>query len=151
MTIPQTVSHNPRTVPWRVRVRVRLASAGAALLARCSVNRIHRTLLRLRSGAAPATSEQAVSMREAVMRVSLPCARPDGCLRRSVAVVLLARMYGSWATWCTGPTTRPPFMAHAWIEAEGRMVGEPVPEDQFCAVIRVRPDPASERREDSEW
>lgn len=73
--------------------------------------------------ARPATYDEALAARSRVVAVSLLCAG-DGCLPRSIATALLCRSHGSWPTWRSGVRTNP-FYAHAWVEAEGRPVGEP--------------------------
>ncbi|WP_241481557.1 lasso peptide biosynthesis B2 protein [Nocardiopsis gilva] len=70
--------------------------------------------------------------------VSTLCAG-EACLQRSLATVLLCRMGGSQPTWCVGVRTEP-FQAHAWVEAEGAPVGEPMPADYYRPLIRV-PEP----------
>jgi hypothetical protein len=73
--------------------------------------------------------------------VSLRCAGPKGCLPRSLGVVLLCRLGGTWPTWCTGARVTPPFTAHAWVEAEGHPVGEGVPQGYFARLVTVAPLP----------
>jgi Transglutaminase-like superfamily len=139
MTLPQAIVHCPRDVPARLRWEVRLASLLAALLVRQPPTRIRRVLEWLRGGARPATVEVANAMRNATVAVSLPCAGREGCLRRSVAVILLCRARGMWPTWCVGARVLPPFAAHAWVEADGRAVGEDLPPDYFRTLITVPP------------
>jgi hypothetical protein len=116
-----------------------MASLVAALLVRQPPARIRRVLVWLRRGARPATAEAAAAMREATVAVSLPCAGREGCLRRSVAVVLLCRARGMWPTWCVGARVLPPFAAHAWVEADGLAVGEDLPPDYFRTLITIPP------------
>jgi hypothetical protein len=47
-------------------------------------------------------------------------------------------MRGVWPTWTTGVRT-PPFTAHAWVEAEGRRVGEPAETDNYRTMLAVPP------------
>ncbi|WP_079249549.1 lasso peptide biosynthesis B2 protein [Streptomyces sp. IMTB 2501] len=63
------------------------------------------------------------------------------CLQRSLATALLCRMRGSWPTWCSGVRTSP-FAAHAWVEADGRPVGEPEDTASYQPMITV---PARQR------
>ncbi len=139
MTLPQAIMHRPRGVAVGLRWEVRLASLLAAILVRQPPARIRQVFTWLRGGARPATSEVANAMREAVVAVSLPCAGREGCLRRSAAVVLLCRARGMWPTWCVGVRVLPPFAAHAWVEADGRPVGEDLPPDYFRTLIAVPP------------
>ncbi|HEX8156748.1 MAG TPA: lasso peptide biosynthesis B2 protein [Solirubrobacteraceae bacterium] len=139
MTAIQSIVHRPRGVPVRLRYEVRVTSLLAALLVRQSPARIRQILTWLRRGARPATVELASAMRDAVVTVSLPCAGREGCLRRSVAVVLLCRARGMWPTWCVGARVLPPFAAHAWVEADGAPVGEDLPPGYFRTLITVPP------------
>ncbi|MFI7225263.1 lasso peptide biosynthesis B2 protein [Nonomuraea angiospora] len=80
---------------------------------------------------------EAKAAKDAVLAVSLTCLGVHGCLSRSLATALLCRMRGSWPTWCTGVRVRPPFGAHAWVEAEGRAVDEPTPDGYLAPLITV--------------
>ncbi len=110
-------------VPLHRRPPVLLAIAAAQLLALLSPRRIRRVLSLVRHGATPATTDQALHARQAVVAVSARCAG-EGCLQRSVATALLCRIRGVWPDWCTGVRTGP-FRAHAWVEVDGQPVGEP--------------------------
>ncbi|WP_442941665.1 lasso peptide biosynthesis B2 protein [Nocardia sp. NBC_00416] len=89
----------------------------------------------LRLGARPATIGEAAAARETVISISMVCAG-EGCLPRSIAAALLCRVRGTWPRWCTGVCVEP-FRAHAWIEAEGRMVGESATTDKYEVVLSV--------------
>ena len=88
-------------------------------------------------GARPATFEQAKAARDTVVAVSLICAAREGCVPRSLATILLCRLRGRWPTWCVGARRLPPFAAHAWVEADGIMVGEDYPPDYFRTLFTV--------------
>ncbi|MGW2599361.1 lasso peptide biosynthesis B2 protein [Streptomyces klenkii] len=75
--------------------------------------------------------------RTAVTGTSARCAGPY-CVLRSLATALLRRLRGTWPTWCTGVRTGP-FAAHAWVEAEGRPVGEPAGSGCFSILPSVPP------------
>jgi hypothetical protein len=137
MSMPETVFHQPRSVALPRRVVAYAVVGAARLLASQSPGRIRAVLGRLRRGAEPATFEQAKAARDTVVAVSLHCAAREGCLVRSLATVLLCRLGGCWPTWCVGARRMPPFGAHAWVEAEGRMVGEDYPPDYFRALFTV--------------
>src|SRR6266498_3615854 len=137
MSMQEAVSHHPRSVPLPRRVLARLAVAAARLLATRSPRRIRTVLGWLRRGAKPATFEQAKAARDTVVAVSLACAAREGCVPRSLATVLLCRLRGRWATWCVGARRVPPFAAHAWVEADGIMVGEDYPPDYFRTLFTV--------------
>nr|WP_202035875.1 lasso peptide biosynthesis B2 protein [Streptomyces mexicanus] len=121
----------------RRRVPARIAVLAACLLARLPPRRIRLVLRLLRRGAAPATHAQALAARQDITATSTLCAGTY-CLQRSLATTLLCRMRGNWPTWCTGVRT-PPFTAHAWVEADGRPVGEPADITAYRTIISVRP------------
>ena len=147
MTSPEAIFHNPRSVPLRRRIPVRLAVGTARLLARRRPRRIRAVLELLRRGARPATLEQTRSARDSVVAVSLACGGREGCLPRSLATILLCRLHGQWPTWCVGARRLPPFGAHAWVEAEGVPVGENHPPDYFRPLFTVPCAPGSVSRE----
>ena len=137
MSLPEAMSYQPRSVRMRRRVVARIAVGVAQLLATQSPRRIRSVLGRLRTGAQPATFEQAKAARDTVVAVSLTCAAREGCVARSLATVLLCRLRGCWPTWCVGSRRLPPFAAHAWVEADGVMVGENYPDDYFRTLFTV--------------
>jgi Transglutaminase-like superfamily len=137
VSMPEAVFHRPRSVPLPRRIVTYLAVGGGRLLATQSPRRIRTVLGWLRRGARPATFDQAKAARDAVVTVSLVCAAREGCLARSLATVLLGRLGGQWPTWCVGARRLPPFGAHAWVEADGVMVGEDYPPDYFRTLFRV--------------
>ena len=137
MTTPETVFHRPRSVPLARRIVARAAVAAGRLLATQSPRRIRTVLGWLRRGARPASLEQAAAARDTVVAVSLACASREGCLPRSLAIVLLCRLRGQWPAWCVGARRLPPFAAHAWVEAGGIMVGEDYPADYFRPLFKV--------------
>mgnify|MGYP001229799740 CR=1 FL=1 len=125
----------------RVGVRrgavARLATTTAFLLAALPPAALRRVLTAVVAGAAPAAADDVLRWRTEVNSVSRRCAG-QGCLQRSVAVVLLARLHGRAPTWRTG--FRPdPFVAHAWVEADGVPVGEPPAVAHFRTVLAVAP------------
>ncbi len=63
---------------------------------------------------------------------------PPRRLQRSLATALLCRIGGTWLTWCTGVRTLP-FAAHAWVEAQGRRVGEPADTATYRTMLTVAP------------
>jgi hypothetical protein len=137
MSMPEAVFHQPRSVPLPRRVVAHLAVGTARLLATQSPRRIRTVLGWLRHGARPATFEQAKAARDSVVAVSLVCAAREGCVPRSLATILLCRLRGRWPTWCVGARRLPPFAAHAWVEADGIMVGEDYPPDYFRTLFTV--------------
>ncbi|WP_425301739.1 lasso peptide biosynthesis B2 protein [Nocardia wallacei] len=119
----------------------RFFARGAVLVARFVVmlppRRIEWSLKHLRRGSRPASYEEAERWRRRVVEVSPGAAGRYGCLVRSVATTLLGRRYGAWTTWCVGVRTELPFAAHAWVEADGRLVGEAGDMATFSRLIVV--------------
>ncbi|MBV7245287.1 lasso peptide biosynthesis B2 protein [Streptomyces sp. MW-W600-10] len=105
-------------------VRLRTAIAAAFVLARLKPGRLRRVLARCARGARPGSYAETLEVLEAVVTTSRRCASRYGCLPRSVAVALACRMSGVWPDWCAGVRSAPPFAPHAWLQAEGRTVGE---------------------------
>jgi hypothetical protein len=137
MSMPEAVFHQPQSVPLPRRAVAYLVVGAARLLATQPPRRIRAVLGRLHRGSRPATFEQAKAARDTVVAVSLVCAARQGCVARSLATVLLCRLHGQWPTWCVGARRVPPFGAHAWVEAEGRPVGEDYPADYFRTFFSV--------------
>jgi len=135
--MPEAVFYQPRSVPLPRRILIYLTVAAARLLAAQSPRRIRTVLGWLRRGAKPATFEQAKAARDTVVAVSLTCAAREGCVPRSLATIMLCRLRGRWPTWCVGARRLPPFAAHAWVEADGVMVGEEYPPDYFRTFFTV--------------
>jgi hypothetical protein len=134
--VSQTLNDSVRP-PLIARIAAHIAVAGAFMLARLPPRRIRKILTTARRGARPATYEQALAARNDVVAVSVMCSG-NYCLQRSLATTLLCRMRGVWPTWSTGVRT-PPFAAHAWVEAQGRRVGEPAETDNYRTMITVPP------------
>ena len=137
MSLPEAVHYQPRSVPLPRRTLARAAIGAAHLMSRWSPRRIRTVLDWLRKGAEPATIEEARAAHATVVAVSLTCAAREGCLPRSLATVMLCRFRGQWPTWCVGSRRHPPFGAHAWVEADGVMVGEDYPPDYFRTLFAV--------------
>jgi hypothetical protein len=115
-----------------------LAAVGAArVLAHLPPRRIRAVLTLLRRRAAPATYHQTKDAHDAVLAVSVLCGGRY-CLQRSLATTLLCRIRGVWPTWCTGVRTAP-FVAHAWVEADGQPVGEPQGPGYYRPLIVIPP------------
>ncbi|WP_107660568.1 lasso peptide biosynthesis B2 protein [Nocardia suismassiliense] len=120
---------------WFARWAVR----AARLLVMLPPRRIEWTLRQLHRGSRPASFEDAERWRRRVVEVSPDAAGRFGCLTRSVATTLLSRRYGAWTTWCVGVRTELPFAAHAWVEADGKLVGEAGDMTTFSRLIAVGP------------
>ncbi|MDU0289725.1 lasso peptide biosynthesis B2 protein [Saccharothrix longispora] len=124
-------------VTARDRIAVLAAVGVARVLARRSPDAIGAVLTRLARTARPSTYAEARLARHTVLTVSTRCCGDNACLPRSLATALLCRTRGHWPTWCAGVVAAPPFTAHAWVEAEGRMVDEFVDGTTFTALMSV--------------
>ncbi|MGH8933468.1 MAG: lasso peptide biosynthesis B2 protein [Egibacteraceae bacterium] len=129
----------PAPVPLQHRPAALVAVGLARMLADLPPRRIRAVLTALRRRATPSSYDQALAARDAVVATSTRCAG-DGCLQRALATTLLCRLHGVWPTWCTGVRTTP-FTAHAWVEADGRPVGEPHGPGYYHPIITVPPTP----------
>lgn len=135
MTTP-VVAENAERLRWHRQVGPRCAVGVARLLIVLPPARLHRVLRLISRGARSARYADALRARQSTVAVSTRCAGL-GCLQRSVATVLICRARGTWADWCTGFRERP-FAAHAWVEADGRPVGEHHDMTMFRTVLAVR-------------
>lgn len=138
MSLPVLPERPLRLSPWS-GLLARAAVFTAYRLAKRSPRRIRAVLTRVRGGAPAATYEQAKAARDAVLTVSTKCCGPEACLPRSIAVALLCRARGHWPTWCVGVIAAPPFQAHAWVEAGGDVVDEPVDASFYERFFAVPP------------
>ncbi|MFF3072890.1 lasso peptide biosynthesis B2 protein [Kitasatospora sp. NPDC057904] len=128
----------PRTrLPLHRRLLPLAAVAVARPLAGLQPRYLRPVLTALSTGARPGTAAQASAARAAVVAVSLRCA-VHNCLQRSIATAVLCRFGGAWPTWQAGVRTTP-FAAHAWVEAEGRVIDEPYPDGYFRPLVTVAP------------
>src|SRR5699024_12773943 len=99
-----------------------------------------RSRIRLESVSRPASYHEAKLARDYV-RARSPLRRAgSACLTLSLSVLLLCRIRGVGPTWCGGVIAPPPFAAHAWVEAEGRMVDEPVDSSFYRTFFTVPAD-----------
>lgn len=119
------------------KIQVHAAVSIAKILHKHSPERIRRVLTSISRGARSATYEEARQVRDEVLTLSPLCRGGSACLIRSLATVLVCRARGIWPTWCVGVITAPPFAAHAWLEAEGQIVDEPLSSQDFRAFFKV--------------
>ncbi|MGH3709521.1 MAG: lasso peptide biosynthesis B2 protein [Pseudonocardiaceae bacterium] len=136
MTQPQAVARGGK-LPVGQRPAALIAVGAARVLAHLPPRRIRAVLTLVRRRAAPATYQQAKDAHGAILAVSVLCGGRY-CLQRSLATALLCRIRGVWPTWCTGVRTAP-FVAHAWVEADGQLVGEPQGPGYYRPLIVIPP------------
>ncbi len=112
-------------------------AAAARGLAKTPPRFLRRVLGVLSVGAHEATYEEARAARDLVLTVSAYTRGGSACLPRSIATALVCRRRGVWPDWCVGVLSAPPFTAHAWVEAEGRIVDEPMTSADFSKLFSV--------------
>lgn len=127
----------PATLTLRTRAQIAMIAPIARLIHRSSPQYMRRTLQKLSAGARPATYDEAKRARDEILTASAKCRGGSACLIRSLLVALLCRLRGTWPTWCVGVLTAPPFSAHAWVEADGEIVDEPLSQRDFRAFFKV--------------
>jgi hypothetical protein len=137
-----TIPHLPATrvdlsLPSYVATRV--AVGIGRVLARRKPKQIKAVLEKLQTGARPATAAEARHARDSVLTVSPRCSGDRACLPRSIASMVLCRLRGVSPVWCVGVLVAPPFIAHAWIEAEGKSIGETLDLSHYRRMIAVGP------------
>lgn len=118
-------------------IYARLASSVAWWVSMLPPRHIFRLLQAVVKDVAPATLDEAERARAFICSVSTRCAG-QGCLQRSIAVVLYCRVGGRGPSWKTGYQTSP-FRAHAWVEVDGNPVTEPPEVARFLPVLEVHP------------
>lgn len=137
MTTPLVIHRDRGSVPLSRRLAAKPFVGLARLISKLPPHRIRKLLNVVRIGARPASHEQAKAARTAVVATSVVCAG-QGCVPRSIATALLCRAQGTWPTWCVGVRAEP-FYAHAWVEADGRLVEESFQPGYFRVLMNVAP------------
>ena len=132
----------PTRAPLGRRLSIGLAVPVARLLARRPPQELRGLLTRLTARARAASYAEAKLVRDQVLTHSPRCRGGRSCLIRSITVMLVCLVHGFRPQWCVGVVAAPPFTAHAWVEAEGRMVDEPVDSSYYRKFFSV---PASTR------
>ncbi|WP_070574212.1 MULTISPECIES: lasso peptide biosynthesis B2 protein [unclassified Brevibacterium] len=113
-----------QVVPVRFprRVLIQLTVRVASIIQRRDSARLRELLTTIACRARPAAYEETNAIKEQVLTASPECRGNDACLTRSITIALLCRLRGRWPSWCVGVSLTPPFTAHAWVEAEDRVV-----------------------------
>ncbi|WP_430394074.1 lasso peptide biosynthesis B2 protein [Enterococcus faecalis] len=123
-------------VSFSARFLARLSLILSAPLNWMSPGRIEKILVKLIKNNPPASEKQVKIARNAVCIVSSRCRSQEGCLRRSLAVVIALWLQRKSVSWCTG-YAQEPFRAHAWIELNECPIGEPVEVQIYSKAICV--------------
>ncbi|WOF21919.1 lasso peptide biosynthesis B2 protein [Microbacterium betulae] len=135
----EVLPETPARLTFIERVQVQAALIGARAIQGRSPDKMRTWLERVATGAAPASYAETKLARDQVLTVSAYCRGGTACLLRSIAVALVCRQRSTWPTWAVGVLAVPPFAAHAWVEAEGRIVDEPMDETDYKAFFKVQP------------
>src|SRR5690625_1466913 len=135
MNIP-LFPEQPEEVPIGAIWLARLALLLSAPLNWLRPSMIEKILTRLIKRYPPASKEQVKVYRDAVCTVSKRCRSQEGCLRRSLAVVIATCLKRKSVSWCTGYALEP-FRAHAWVEVSNTPVGEPDDVSSYSKVISI--------------
>jgi len=137
LSAPVLSEQGLRRSSFRERCVARIAVSTAMAMSRLSPSMIKKILVMIvRTGKRPSTG-YVKHYRQLVASVSAFCAG-EGCLPRSIAIALVARMHGYGVTWCTGVKDRP-FIAHAWVEVDGKPIGEVSDLSNFNRLMVVEP------------
>lgn len=131
--LPESVE----TVRLGTRMQINALVLLARVIRRRSPQELRRFLRAISHGTRPATYTEARTARDQILSASPPCRGRSACLIRSLTVAMLCRARGVWPTWCVGVLVTPPFAAHAWVEADGRLVGEALETHDLRTLVRV--------------
>lgn len=119
------------------RCKVILAVMIAALIELMPISLMLGILSRLMRGVRESDTSETSTARAEVCGASARCLG-EGCLRRSIAVVVLCRMDGHCPTWKSGYQVNP-FRAHAWVEVDGTPVDEPEEVESYIVTLDQHP------------
>lgn len=134
----KTHSNNPRfNLPFATVLKVRTAVFFGLFLSQLCPSYIEMVLNWVSKEKRPVNYRQAADAYHDVRAVSIACRSDSACLLRSLAVFLLVRMRGGYVSWCTGVRSQPPFIAHAWVQAEGIGVEERLESKYLQVLIKV--------------
>lgn len=120
------------------RALIRAAVHAADYLQKRDPASLRQLLERIASEARPATFEETERVKDEVLSASPECRGSDACLTRSITIALLCRLRGRWPSWCVGVLMTPPFTAHAWVEAEARVVEDVLRVGDYRTFYTVR-------------
>ncbi len=124
-------------VPFGAKILARLALLFSGPLNHMSPGTIEKILKYLVKKNTVATIDQVKTARNAVCTVSNRCRSQEGCLRRSLAIVLMLWLQHKSVSWCTG-YAQEPFRAHAWVELNDVPIGEYSEVQMYSKAICVK-------------
>lgn len=133
----QVLPVTPVKIPILTGLAIRAVVRVAHVVSKQKPARLRRFLQAASRGSRPGVYTEVSRARNEILTVSTTCRGSSACLVRSTAVALLCRLRGSWADWCVGVMAEPPFRAHAWVEAGGRIVDEVAERGELMELFRV--------------
>lgn len=132
-----------------VQLKYRLLAQIALLisypLTKLSPTRIEFLINKLSDSKLSATVNEAVLARDAICTVSRKCRNQDGCVKRSLGVIMFLLLLKKRASWCTGFAMNP-FRSHAWVEVNGNPIKELEEVSSYERVVKTLDDKNEERK-----
>ena len=132
-----------------VQLKYRLLAQIALLisypLTKSSPKRIESLINKLSESKLSATENEAVLARDAICTVSRKCRNQDGCVKRSLGVIMFLLLLNKRASWCTG-FAMDPFRSHAWVEVNGNPIKELEEVSSYERVVKTLDDKNEERK-----
>ncbi|MGH8887819.1 MAG: lasso peptide biosynthesis B2 protein [Egibacteraceae bacterium] len=127
--------------PGRPRTAARVLAVAALVCARLAVRTLRFGWLTVATGRLqrrcrrPATAQGAAAALAAVRWATLRVPGRAACLEVSLAATALLAARRRSVTWCLG-VAADPVRTHAWIEVDGRPVGEPPETGRYVPIFR---------------
>ncbi|HFI0037225.1 TPA: lasso peptide biosynthesis B2 protein, partial [Streptococcus suis] len=132
-----------------VQLKYRLLAQIALLisypLTKLSPTRIEFLINKLSDSKLSATVNEVVLARDAICTVSRKCRNQDGCVKRSLGVIMFLLLLKKRASWCTGFAMNP-FRSHAWVEVNGNPIKELEEVSSYERVVKTLDDKNEERK-----
>lgn len=133
----QALPMTPAALSTRRRATIGSTVLASRALSCLPPRRLREVLTTVAQGATPADYLQTRRVRDEVLTASALARGDSSCLMRSISTALVCRTEGLWPEWCVGVLNTPPFTAHAWLEAEGEIVDEPLTSSSFAKFFTV--------------
>lgn len=125
------------SAPMYQTIRAKPATILAFWLIKLPPARLVSVIRLLSRGTAKASYEEVARWRRLVNVASPRCAG-NGCLQRSVAIMLIGALRRRSPVWVSGIRMNP-FAGHAWVEVDGQPVQENAELSGFIRTLEVDP------------
>lgn len=99
-------------------------------------NKLSEVIEKLSKNTRKALPKEVESWRTSINSINVRCAG-NGCLQRSVAVMLRGIIARRTPDWVSGFQVSP-FIAHAWVEVDGIPIGEEMDLSNFQKILFVK-------------